>query len=51
MAGDLRALEDSVEERAATDGIAPELSDVHDEAGAHQKEAGEIAVLAAVRQP
>ena len=32
-AGDLRTFDDSVEARAATDWIAPEFSDVHDDAG------------------
>src|SRR5580700_6139017 len=48
---DLRPLQNSPEQRAATDGVAPELGDEQYGAGRHQEDAGEIAMLAAMRQP
>ena len=42
---------DRAPESTATDGIAPELGDEENYAGRHQEDAGEVPVLAPMRQP
>src|SRR4029079_9495013 len=49
--GELRAFENSVEDRAAAERIAPELGDVQDDAAGYQEQAGKVTVLDSVRQP
>src|SRR5215469_7153247 len=48
--GRLRGLQKSAKHCAAADGIAPELGNKKDDAGGHQEDAREIAVLPAARQ-
>src|ERR1700727_435993 len=49
--GDLRSLDHSPEQGSAAERVAPELSDEENDAGCRKKETGEVAMLAAMRQP
>ncbi len=37
--------------RTAADGVAPELSNEENDSGGHEEEAGQVSMLAAMRQP